>query len=84
MRNAAQQRQRRMRWKLATALTATLATVTFLPAAASANSTVNLSFSMWWGPQMTGHNSLQNLVNQFEQQNPGIHITVEEPPVFHS
>ena len=29
---------------------------------------------------MAGHNSLQNLVNQFEQQNPGIHVTLDTNP----
>lgn len=80
MRNIAQQRQQRMRRRLVTALIATATTVTFLPGAASATSPVNLSFSEWWAPQMAGHNSLQNLVNQFEQQNPGIHVTLDTNP----
>ncbi len=80
MRNVAQQRQQRMRRRLATALIATVTTVTFLPGAASATATVNLSFTQWWASQMAGHNSLQNLVNQFEQQNPGIHVTLETAP----
>jgi multiple sugar transport system substrate-binding protein len=80
MRNVAQQRQHRMRRRVVTALIATATTVTFLPGAASATSTVNLSFSEWWAPQMAGHNSLQNLVNQFEQQNPGIHVTLDTNP----
>ena len=68
------------RRRLATALIATATTVTFLPSAASAAATVNLSFSEWWAPQMAGHNSLQNLVNQFEQQNPGINVTLDTNP----
>ena len=80
MGNVVKQCHQRTAWRVATALVATLATVTFLPSAASANTTVNLNFSQWWAPQMAGHNSLQNLVNQFEQQNPGIHVTLETAP----
>jgi multiple sugar transport system substrate-binding protein len=80
MGNVVEQCHQRTGWRLATALLATLATVTFLPSAASANTTVNLTFSQWWAPQMAGHNSLQNLVNQFEKQNPGIHVTLETAP----
>jgi multiple sugar transport system substrate-binding protein len=80
MRNVAPQRQQRTRRRLATALLATATTVAFLPAAASANTTVNLSFSEWWAPQMAGHNSLQNLVDQFEKQNPGIDVTLDTNP----
>ena len=80
MRNLAQQRHQRMRRRVVTALIATATTVTFLPGAASAASTVNLNFSEWWAPQMAGHNSLQNLVNQFEKQNPGIHVTLDTDP----
>jgi multiple sugar transport system substrate-binding protein len=80
MGNAVKQRHQRTGWRLATGLVATLATVTFLPSAANATTTVNLNFSQWWAPQMAGHNSLQNLVNQFEQQNAGIHVTLETAP----
>jgi ABC-type glycerol-3-phosphate transport system substrate-binding protein len=80
MGNVVQQRYQRAGWRLATAVAATLATITFLPSAASANTTVNLNFSQWWAPQMAGHNSLQNLINQFETQNPGIHVTLETAP----
>jgi multiple sugar transport system substrate-binding protein len=80
MGNVVKERHQRTGWRLATTLVATLATVTFLPTAANANTTVNLNFSQWWAPQMAGHNSLQNLVNQFEQQNPGIHVTLETAP----
>jgi multiple sugar transport system substrate-binding protein len=80
MGNVVQQRYQRTGWRLATAVVATLATITFLPSAASANTTVNLNFSQWWAPQMAGHNSLQNLINQFETQNPGIHVTLETAP----
>ena len=80
MRNVVQQHKQRRRRSLAAALLATATAVTFLPGVASATSTVNLSFSEWWAPQMAGHNSLQNLVNQFEQQNPGIHVTLDTNP----
>ncbi|HTW09075.1 MAG TPA: sugar ABC transporter substrate-binding protein [Acidimicrobiales bacterium] len=80
MHTSAHQHRQRMRRRLTTALIATASTVAFLPGAASADSTVNLSFSEWWAPQMAGNNSLQNLVNQFEQQNPGIHVTLDTNP----
>lgn len=80
MRNAVQQHKRPTRRSLAATLLATATAVAFLPGAASASTTVNLSFSEWWAPQMAGHNSLQNLVNQFEKQNPGIHVTLDTNP----
>lgn len=80
MRNAVKKRQKRARSSVVTALLVTATTVGFLPGAASASATVNLSFSEWWAPQMAGHNSLQNLVNQFEQQNPSIHVTLDTNP----
>lgn len=80
MRNAAQQRKQQTRRRVTSALLATATAVVFLPGAAGASTTVNLSFSEWWAPQMAGHNSLQNLVNQFQKQNPGIHVTLDTNP----
>lgn len=80
MRNTVQQPHRRARMRFGAALIATAATVSFLPNVAEAAPAVNLTFSQWWAPQMAGNNSLQKLVDQFEHQNPGIHVTLETAP----
>jgi multiple sugar transport system substrate-binding protein len=80
MRHTRPQHTPRARRTATAALLATVTAVAFLPNVANASTTVNLSFSEWWAPQMAGHNSLQNLVNQFEQQNPGIHVTLDTNP----
>ncbi len=80
MSNPVHRRLHPVRRRVATALIVALTATSFLPAVASASATVNLSFAEWWAPQMAGHNSLQNLVNQFEHQNPGITITLDTNP----
>ena len=80
MSNPVHRRLHPVRRRVATALIVAVTATSFLPAVASASATVNLSFAEWWAPQMAGHNSLQNLVNQFEHQNPGITITLDTNP----
>ena len=82
----AQGRSKRLAWKTAIAAVASAAMLLVAGCSGSSGSTsantnqkVQLTFSQWWAPEMPA-GALQNLVDQFQSQNPNISVKLISAP----